>query len=52
VLTEQRGDVLEVARMLGVSRATVYNRLREFGLDTREFRASFGRRRRNSFKGE
>jgi transcriptional regulator of acetoin/glycerol metabolism len=37
-LTEHRGRIPEVARTLGVSRGTVYNKMRKFNLDPDAFR--------------
>ena len=38
-LRENQGNVPEVARALGVSRGTVYNKLRKYDLDLQTFRA-------------
>jgi transcriptional regulator of acetoin/glycerol metabolism len=37
-LTAHRGRIPEVARTLGVSRGTVYNKMRKFNLDPDSFR--------------
>ena len=41
-LTDTRGDVLQAARRLGISRGTVYNKMARFGLVARQFRERRG----------
>ncbi len=41
-LTDTKGDVLQAARRLGISRGTVYNKMARFGLAAKQFRERRG----------
>ena len=37
-LADTRGDIQQIARRLGISRGTVYNKLAKFGISAAEYR--------------